>query len=59
MLVYLNVLIVLSYMYIVFGELDEFIENLFYYFFSFILYRDLEVVDEKLYFFMSDDLILI
>ena len=49
----------MSYTYIVFGELDEFIENLFHYFFSSILYRDLEAVDEKLYSFMSDDLISI
>jgi hypothetical protein len=48
MLVYLNALTASSYTYIVFGELDEFIENLFHYFFSSILYRDLEAVDEKL-----------
>ena len=59
MLVYLNALTASSYTYIVFGELDEFIENLFHYFFSSILYRDLEAVDEKLYSFMSDDLISI
>lgn len=59
MLVYLNALTASSYTYIVFGELDEFIENLFHYFFSSILYRDLEAVDENLYSFMSDDLISI
>ena len=59
MLVYLNALTASSYTYIVFGELDEFIENLFHYFFSSILYRDLDAVDEKLYSFMSDDLISI
>lgn len=59
MLVYLNALTASSYTYIVFGELDEFIENLFHYFFSSILYRDLETVDENLYSFMSDDLISI
>ena len=48
MLVYLNALTASSYTYIVFGELDEFIENLFHYFFSSILYRDLDAVDEKL-----------
>ncbi|HER4461549.1 TPA: helix-turn-helix transcriptional regulator, partial [Streptococcus pyogenes] len=55
MLVYLNALTASNYTYIVFGELDEFIENLFHYFFSSILYRDLEAVDENLYSFMSDD----
>lgn len=59
MLVYLNALTASSYTYIVFGELDEFIENLFHDFFSSILYRDLETVDENLYSFMSDDLISI
>ena len=59
MLVYLNALTASSYTYIVFGELDEFIENLFHYFFGSILYRDLESVDENLYSFMSDDLISI
>ncbi|HEP1546979.1 TPA: helix-turn-helix transcriptional regulator [Streptococcus pyogenes] len=59
MLVYLNALTASSYTYIVFGELDEFIENLFHYFFSSILYRDLEAVHENLYSFMSDDLISI
>ncbi|VHH58090.1 helix-turn-helix domain-containing protein [Streptococcus pyogenes] len=59
MLVYLNALTASSYTYIVFGELDEFIENLFHYFFSSILYRDLEAVDENLYSFMSDNLISI
>ena len=59
MLVYLNALTASSYTYIVFGELDEFIENLFQYFFSTILFRDLDAVDEKLYSFMSDDLISI
>ena len=59
MLVYLNTQTASSYTYIVFGELDEFIENLFHYFFGSILYRDLESVDENLYSFMSDDLISI
>lgn len=59
MLIYLNALTASSYTYIIFGELDEFIENLFHYFFSSILYRDLEAVDENLYSFMSDDLISI
>lgn len=59
MLVYLNTLTASSYTYIVFGELDKFIENLFHSFFSSILYRDLETVDENLYSFMSDDLISI
>lgn len=59
MLVYLKTQTASSYTYIVFGELDEFIENLFHYFFGSILYRDLESVDENLYSFMSDDLISI
>ena len=59
MLVYLNTQTASSYTYIVFGELDEFIENLFHYFFGSMLYRDLESVDENLYSFMSDDLISI
>lgn len=55
-LIYLKSLTSLEYQEIIFGDITEFVNNLFYYNFSSILLRDLATVDKKLNSFTNDDL---
>lgn len=48
-----------TYSEIVFGELTDFVNDLFYQCFSLILFKNLEAVDKKLYSFFSEELVLI
>ncbi|WP_422803199.1 XRE family transcriptional regulator [Streptococcus sp. FT1-106] len=58
-LLYLNTQTDSDYKEIIFGDIAEFVENMFYHCFSSILFRDLETVDKRMYSFSDDDLILI